>query len=1635
MPPRPLMPLLAAAWLAVVVRAEETAAPGSRHGVCELSTAPSTVSRLYELEAALAESQVESGDAELGVKGVNELLQDYAAALCTDATGASDRGPGGLAHCPLIDTQGLWGAPDSSELYSGSRTFRGRFQLPQERTVTLDSMRANDYMGSDVAINPAGTVALFGARGRDDGGLDAGAAMIFERSYCSEPAEVGGWPYACWTEAYRAAPFAAGTLANAGESLGLSRAGDVAIVGARGAEVGGFKSAGMVFVYEDKNGAEFGGWTEAAQLEAPDPAAEEFFGGAVALSADGALALIGAYGTDIDVFDMLAFDCDLDYATQGTAECQPGCDHEAQHVLTPLCDPSADVCPPGCAGTGATRHTPVCALNESLPRGGCAAGCAYVAARVDTPVCELAAGAPCPAGCVYANATAAANASCTGVAENVTVNASCTGTATEVTVLGSCSGTATGVNVPESCTGTATPQPVPAGTVVDAGRAYVATPGADGEWGLEVLQAPVPEEAATFGRSVAVIGNTLLVGAPGEGGRPGLAGAGKVFVFRQADGSGSWTVRQVLQPSNPQPGQSFGSYIAVSGEAKGVAAISADQFSGRTALEAGAVYLFRMRPAYNSSVFTVTKEAGCDWDGVDAQGQWQHPGPVAGGGGNHEVECRKACALSWEIGVQCNFMSYSERTGPDNDVRGGICRLFETCDGDSIGPFTTKSRHTTTVEEEWVEFCPLAPDYSVSFDRYGTQVAVSDDASTIAVGATFAEESGGVPNTGIVVLFNTNQVGDYVQRKRLLPEDGGSDSARFGTSVTLNGDGTLLAVGAQLRNNPVATAQDCLDMGGLDACDNTGAVYMYTAQCPFLNMLNSNRDGSSPSGGGRRTCFATIGMDCTFSCNPGWKGGNGSSYPYLTPNGSLNEYALRSTPPATSPAFAATNTSGDARGLYQPRMSSGLGEYLQEWDSVRRAYVYVNSEGMTLAWRTGPDGRGQWAIYNEADELVAWSGDEEYTLREGPPVGPLERGWFVMGWLADGSASYVRDYAFGLTSLTLVQEDSAPKYHIGCRVSTEGSFHADWEIGTDQLCYSVPCPENAHYTDETATACECDLGYAPPVSNGRIDPPRWVAAREEWTGRCVPQPCTPGFIANSDRALERNLNPCTGVTFDTCTFTCDPSYHCAAPRARPAWLTEGDEETDEDGSWALDHTLPDLTRKPDPRERPVVCSATGVDTVIYCDRDGAFQRATCEPTPCPEFSQSTRHYCYDEDGVPLLLEAFEDEDGNQMPFDQRSAAMAAAEAECAEEEGVWVGQWGGEAGCECIANYMVDSWEDPVGRVRWDQPAQAWAGLCEGEWVVASRARGRLFDAVAVLSMLVLPLCFCVVCCVRRHKRKKVERAERYKREAQELRKQEEIDRLADMHKEAVLAAERTKQEQLELAKLSPEEAEAWWHEHNEKERQAKANRKRARGNWVNATSKAVWRYQKRGGGKDHKKPDKILYKWQGKPGTHRGQGSLASAKIMYGKAWDKMGVDEKKLILYRLDTEYSRPTSTEAWQKPMKAGAIHEALEAPEQLERESARTTPASRATASRAAASRGTASRGTGASRGGRQQAGLPGSALLTDKPAVVRALCSLLNRRCSLAEARLPSAAASSFLPILGASQKSLEVASTAPARLW
>ena len=671
-----------------------------RHGVCEVN-----LERLQELEAELV-----AVTRDVDVRRVKE---EHTAAMR-----------------PLQprDAQARWGdgRPETSELFAGSSTFRGRFNLPEERPVSLDDLRANDYMGSAVAINPAGTVALFGARGRDDVGLDAGGAMIFERSFCSDKF---GFSYACWTESYRMSPMV-GTLGNTGQAVALSHAGDVAVVGSRGATVGTDSGAGMVTIYTDSNGLAFGGWSVEAELQSPTPAAQSFFGDAVAVHPDGSLVVIGSYGVNLAVEVMVTFDCDLDFFTQGTAECPGGCDYTPTHVETPVCELGSPAvidatgleygnasyvlhssgelarCPAGCNSSDFTSFTPTCALaNGSVDRTDCAAGCLFLPERVHTPVCwselnrtsnpDVASDmvfnqtSSCPLGCNYS----AINASCTGTAFNISLNATCTGLADPLVTEATCTGSAFDVLVDETCVGEAIPVPLPDGTVMGAGTAFVATPGEDG-WQLEELtRAQRPEVDSLFGSSVACMGKSVFVGAPGP-----MTSSGKVYIFRRNTATGHWEERQVLTPSEPQPDQSFGSLLSVGSEASGIVAISADTYSSRTAQYAGRVYLFRRLPAHNASVFTVVSQTGCGWDGLDHEGQHQHQGPSIGGAGVSLEECERACGLAWKIGVECNYLSHSAVVGPPNDLRGGICRMFRTCDGESLGPFTTTFHFATHVE-------------------------------------------------------------------------------------------------------------------------------------------------------------------------------------------------------------------------------------------------------------------------------------------------------------------------------------------------------------------------------------------------------------------------------------------------------------------------------------------------------------------------------------------------------------------------------------------------------------------------------------------------------------------------------------------------------------------------------------------------------------------------------------------------------------------------------------------------------------------------------------------------------------------------------------------------------------------------
>ena len=201
------------------------------------------------------------------------------------------------------------------------------FAITEVKLLATDGA-AEDQFGDSVSIS--GNVALVGAEGDDDKGIDSGSVYVFRWngsswvegpkllasdgaagdqfgqsvSISGDVALVGApeednnspgkayvfrWNGSNWVEGPKllASDGAAGD--NFGQSVSIS--GDVALVGAEGDDDKGDWSGSAYVFRRDGNS-----WGEEQKLIAPDGAAQDGFGGSVSISGD--VALVGAYNGD-----------------------------------------------------------------------------------------------------------------------------------------------------------------------------------------------------------------------------------------------------------------------------------------------------------------------------------------------------------------------------------------------------------------------------------------------------------------------------------------------------------------------------------------------------------------------------------------------------------------------------------------------------------------------------------------------------------------------------------------------------------------------------------------------------------------------------------------------------------------------------------------------------------------------------------------------------------------------------------------------------------------------------------------------------------------------------------------------------------------------------------------------------------------------------------------------------------------------------------------------------------------------------------------------------------------------------------------------------------------------------------------
>ncbi len=150
--------------------------------------------------------------------------------------------------------------------------------VEQQKLIAGD-MASSDAFGWSVALSADGNTALIGANGKAEGALPrSGAAYLFSRSG------------ATFSQLQKLTASDRGSGDAFGESVALSADGNTALIGAMYEDDGGTANNGAVYLFVRGTAA----YAETQKLLAGDRATGDWFGGSVALSADGSFAFVGA---------------------------------------------------------------------------------------------------------------------------------------------------------------------------------------------------------------------------------------------------------------------------------------------------------------------------------------------------------------------------------------------------------------------------------------------------------------------------------------------------------------------------------------------------------------------------------------------------------------------------------------------------------------------------------------------------------------------------------------------------------------------------------------------------------------------------------------------------------------------------------------------------------------------------------------------------------------------------------------------------------------------------------------------------------------------------------------------------------------------------------------------------------------------------------------------------------------------------------------------------------------------------------------------------------------------------------------------------------------------------------------------
>jgi hypothetical protein len=409
-----------------------------------------------------------------------------------------------------------------------------------------------------------------------------------------------------------------------------------------------------------------------------------------------------------------------------------------------------------------------------------------------------------------------------------------------------------------------------------SGAAYVFVR-SGGTWVQQAyLKASNPGTNHSFGISVAVSGDTIVVGAPseasnatgvnGDQSNKSLTSAGAAYGFVR-NGS-NWRQQAYLKASNPGTFNYFGHSVAVSGDTVVVGALGEDSNATGVngtptgfSFESGAAYVFaRSGTNWSQQAYLKASNTGAgDRFGYSVAvsgdtvliGAWQESSSATGVNGNQNNNNAPSSGAAYVFvrsGTNWSQQAYlkASNTGADDVFGFSVAVSGDTAvvggygeDSAAIGINGNQADNSTTNSGAayifvrngtiWSQQAYLKASNTGAEDQFGWMVAVSGDVVVVgafvedgsATGANGNGADNGATNSGAAYVFVRSGT-NWSQRAYLKASNTAADDW-FGLSVGVSGD--TVVIGA-IAEDSGATGIDGDESD--KSATNAGAAYVFT---------------------------------------------------------------------------------------------------------------------------------------------------------------------------------------------------------------------------------------------------------------------------------------------------------------------------------------------------------------------------------------------------------------------------------------------------------------------------------------------------------------------------------------------------------------------------------------------------------------------------------------------------------------------------------------------------------------------------------------------------------------------------------------------------------------------------------------